>query len=77
MRAGLLLILLFGFGCAGPDVSRPHVNAESSGNICRPGQPSMERGRAAEGRCSPPSVGWASIGEMLGGAATAVRMPRP
>ena len=77
MRAGLFFLLLFGFGCAGPEVSRPQVNAESSENICRPGQPSMERGRAAEGRCSYPSAGWTRVGEVLSGAATAVRMPRP
>ncbi|MDP1945957.1 MAG: hypothetical protein Q8L77_00520 [Nitrospirota bacterium] len=77
MRAGLFFVLLFGFGCAGPDVSRPHINAESSGNTCRSGQPSMERGRAAEGRCSSPSAGWTRVGEVLSGAATAVRMPRP
>ena len=77
MRAGLLFILLFGFGCAGPDVSRPHVNAESSGNICRSGQPSMERGRTAERQCPSPSAGWTRVGEVLSGAVTAVRMPRP
>ena len=77
MRAGLLFMLLFGFGCAGPEVSRPHVNAESSGNTCRSSLPSMERGRAAEGRCPSLSAGWTRVGEVLSGAATAVRMPRP
>ena len=77
MRIGMFFLLLFGFGCAGPDVSRPHVNAESSGSTCRTGQLSMERGRVAEGPCPSPSAGWTRVGEVLSGAATVVRMPRP
>ncbi|NOT94972.1 MAG: hypothetical protein HOP00_01500 [Nitrospira sp.] len=77
MRAGLFFILLFGFGCAGPDVSHLLVNVESSGSTCRTGQLSMERGRVAEGPCPSPSAGWTRVGEVLSGAATVVRMPRP
>ena len=76
MRAGWLLMLVIGFGCAGPDLPRSSVSATSSANVCPSGRLSSERDRTTEGRCLSPS-GWARVGEVLSGAATVVRMPRP
>ena len=77
MRAGWLLMLVIGFGCAGPDHPRSSVSAASSANVCPSGGLSSERDRATEGRCLSPSAGWTRVGEVLSGAATVVRMPRP
>ena len=78
MRVGMLIIMLvIGFGCAGPDVSQPHGVAASSGNACPSGRLSSGMDRAGEGRCLSPSAGWTRVGEALSGAATVVRMPRP
>ncbi len=77
MPVGVLIaMLLIGLGCAGPDVSLPHGRVASSVNACASGRPSSGIDRTEEGRCLPPSAGWAHVGEMLSGAATAVRMPR-
>lgn len=76
MRIGLLVILLIGFGCAGPQAPQTQdVVEESHGDTCpfRPVFPEKER--AIQKRCPSASVGWGTAGEALSGAATAVRMP--
>jgi hypothetical protein len=76
MRAGLLIMLLIGFGCAGPE-------APPNPRCCRILREYLssrrlppERDRAIEGRYFYPSVGWGLAGEALNRAATAVRMPK-
>ena len=76
MRAGLLIMLLIGFGCAGPEASPTRDIAESHRDTCPSRRLPPERGRAIEGRCLAPSVGWGPAGEALSGAATAVWMPK-
>ena len=76
MRAGLLIMLLIGFGCAGPEASYTRDVAESHGDTCSSRQVPPEKDRAGEGRCLVPSVGWGPASEALSGAATAVRMPQ-
>jgi len=75
MRAGLLIMLLIGFGCAGPEAPSTRDVAESHRDTCPSRRLPPERDRAVEGRCFSPSVGWRLAGEALNGAATAVRMP--
>lgn len=74
MRAGLLIMPLIGFGCAGPEVSRTHDVAESHLDTCPSSLVPYERDRAVEGRCLVPSVGWGPAGEALSGVATAMRI---
>ena len=75
MRIGLLVILLIGFGCAGPQAPQTRDVAEYHGDTC-PSRPVFpEKERAIQKRCPSASVGWGTAGEALSGAATAVRMP--
>ena len=76
MRAGLLIMLLIGFGCAGPEATPTRDVAESHRDICPFRRVPPEKDRAVEGRCLVPSVGWGPAGEALSGVATAVRMPQ-
>ena len=76
MRAGLLIMLLIGFGCAGPEAPHPRDVAESHRDTCPSRRMPPEKDRAVEGRCLAPSVGRSLAGEALSGAATAVRMPK-
>jgi len=76
MRAGLLIMLLIGFGCAGPEASPPRDVAEFHRGTCPSHRVPPEGDRAVEGRCLAPSIGWGSAGEALSGAATAVRVPK-
>jgi hypothetical protein len=75
MRIGLLVIFLIGFGCAGPQAPQTRYVAEYYGDTCpsRPVFPQKER--AIREKFPSASVGWATAGEALSGAATAVRMP--
>jgi hypothetical protein len=75
MRAGLLIMLLIGFGCAGPEAPPTRDVVESHRDTCPSRRVPSERDRAIEGRCLSQSVGWGLAGEALSGAATAVRMP--
>jgi hypothetical protein len=75
MRAGLLIMLLIGVGCAGSEVPRTSGGMESRRDTCPSRQLSPERERAVAERCSSRQVWWSSVGEALSGAATAVRMP--
>ena len=76
MSAGLLIMLLISFGCAGPEASPTSDVAESHRDTCPSRRLPPERGRAIEGRCFSQSVGWGLAGEALSGAATALRMPK-
>ena len=76
MRAGLLIMLLIGFGCAGPEAPPTREVAESHRDTCSSRRVPPEWDRAVEGRCLVPSVGWGPASEALSGAATAVRMPQ-
>ena len=76
MRSGLLVMLLIGFGCSGPEAPQPRNVAESHRDTCPSSRVPPERDRDVEGRCLAPSVRWSSAGETLNGAATAVRMPK-
>ena len=76
MRAALLLMLLIGFGCAGPEVPPTSDVAEFHRDTCPSRRVPPERDRAVEGRCLAPFVGWSLVGEALNGAAIAVRMPK-
>ena len=75
MRAALLIMLLIGFGCAGPEALQSRNVAESHRDTCPSRQVPPERDPAVEGRCLAPFVGWSLAGEALNGAATAVRIP--
>ena len=76
MHIGLLVILLIGFGCAGPPASQTRdVAEESHGDTCLSRLVLPEKERAIQKRCPSASVGWGTAGEALSGAATAVRMP--
>ena len=79
MRIGLLVILLIGFGCAGPQAPQTpqtrDVAEESHGDTCPSRRVFPEKERAIQKRCPSASVGWGTAGEALSGAATAVRMP--
>ena len=75
MRIGLLVILLIGFGCAGPQAPQTRYVAESLGETCSSRPVFPEKERAIQKRCPSASVGWGTAGEALSGAATAVRMP--
>ena len=75
MRIGLLVILLIGFGCAGPQASQTRDVAEFHGDNCSSRLVPPEKERAIQKRCPSASVGWATAGEALSGAATAVRVP--
>jgi hypothetical protein len=75
MRIGLLVILLIGFGCTGPQASQTRDVAEFHGDICPCRLMPPEKERALQKRCPSASVGWGTAGEVLSGAATAVRVP--
>lgn len=75
MRLGILVILLIGFGCAGPQVPQPRDVTEFHRDSC-PSRPVFpEKEPAIEKRCPSASIGWGTADEALSGAATAVRMP--
>jgi hypothetical protein len=75
MRIGLLVILLIGFGCAGPQAPQTRDVAKYQGDICPPRTVFPEKERAIQKRYPSASVGLATAGEALSGAATAVRVP--
>lgn len=75
MRISLLVMLLIGFGCAGPQVTQTRDVAESHRDTC-PSRPVFpEKEPAIQKRCPSASIGWGTADEALSGAATAVRMP--
>lgn len=76
MRAGLLIMLLIGFGCAGPEAPPTREVAESHRDSCSSRRVPPERDHAVERKCLVPSVGWGPADEALSGAATVVRMPQ-
>ena len=76
MYAGLLVMLLIGFGSSGQEVSQPHDIDESYWDTCPSLRLPPEKDRADKERCPSPSVGWSPVGEALNGAATAVRLPK-
>lgn len=75
MRAGLLIMLLIGLGCAGPEVPQTSGVAESRRDTCHSRQLPPERERAVAERCPSQQAWWGPVGEALSGAATAVRVP--
>ena len=76
MRTGLLVMLLIGFGCAGPQGPQTRNVPESHGDAtCPSRQVSPEKEHAIQKRCSSVSAGLSTAGKALSGAVTALRMP--
>ena len=75
MRVGLFVILLIGFGCAGPQAPQTRDVAESHGDTCPSRLVPPEKEPAIQKGCSSAPVGWGTAGEALSGAATALRVP--
>lgn len=77
MRVGLLIMLLIGLGCAGPEVLQHRDLAESHRVPCPPHHLPSERERGTLRTCPSQPVWLGPVGEALSGAATAVRTPKP
>ena len=75
MLPGLLIMLLVGFGCAGPQLAQIPDIAESEEDTCPSHLAPPEKDHATQKRCPSASSRWGIAGEALSGVATAVRMP--